>query len=51
MPLISLRMPDDMVAALKEVAARRHMPYQTLLRSWIAERLDQERRALDKERT
>ncbi len=51
MPLISLRMPDEMVAALKEVAARRHLPYQTLMRSWIAERLDQERQAFGKEGT
>jgi len=39
-------MGDDMVAALKEVAARRHLPYQTLMRSWVAERLEQEQRAL-----
>lgn len=42
MGLVSLRMPDEMVAAVKEIAARRHLPYQTLMRSWIAERLDQE---------
>ena len=51
MPLISLRMPDEMVAALKEIAAKRHLPYQTLMRSWVAERLDQERQALGKEGT
>ncbi len=46
MGLVTLRMGDDMVAALKEVAARRHLPYQTLMRSWVAERLEQEQRAL-----
>ena len=40
---------DDMVAAVKEVATRRHLPYQTLMRSWIAERLEQEQRALSSE--
>lgn len=42
MTLLSLRLPDAMIAAVKEVAARRHLPYQTLMRSWIAERLEQE---------
>jgi len=46
MCLVTMRMGDDMVAALKEVAARRHLPYQTLMRSWVAERLEQEQRAL-----
>jgi predicted transcriptional regulator len=46
MGLVTMRMGDDMVAALKEVAARRHLPYQTLMRSWVAERLEQEQRAL-----
>jgi len=49
MGLVSLRMSDDMVAALKEVAARRHLPYQTLMRSWVAERLEREQRALSVE--
>ena len=49
MGLVSLRMGDDMVAAVKEVAARRHLPYQTLMRSWVAERLEQEQRALSSE--
>ena len=45
MEMISLRMHRDMLAALKEIAARRRLPYQTLMRSWIAERLEQEQRA------
>ena len=43
MVLLSLRMPDELISSVKEVAARRHLPYQTLMRSWIAERLEQER--------
>jgi len=46
MGLVTLRMGDDMVAALKEAAARRHLSYQTLMCAWIAERLEQEQRAL-----
>jgi hypothetical protein len=47
MTLLTLRMHEEMIAAVKAVAARRHLPYQTLMRSWIAERLEQEQRALD----
>jgi hypothetical protein len=45
MVLLSLHVHEDMVAPIKEIAARRHIPYQTLLRSWIAERLEQEQKA------
>ena len=47
MTLLTLRMHEDLIAAVKAVAARRHLPYQTLMRSWIAECLEQEQRALD----
>lgn len=39
MDLVSLRLPPDLLAAVKALAARRQLPYQTLLRSWIYERL------------
>lgn len=42
MDLISLRFPSEMIEAVKEIAAQRHLPYQTLMRSWIGERLAQE---------
>jgi hypothetical protein len=45
MELISLRLPPDMIDSVKKVAARRHLPYQTLMRSWIGERLADEERA------
>ncbi len=44
MDLVSLRLPAEMVEAVKEVARRRHLPYQTLMRSWIGERLAEEQR-------
>jgi hypothetical protein len=40
--LVSLRFPAEMIEAVKEIAAQRHLPYQTLMRSWIGERLEQE---------
>ncbi|MGI8689888.1 MAG: CopG family antitoxin [Thermomicrobiales bacterium] len=42
MDLVSLRFPSAMIEAVKEIAAERHLPYQTLMRSWIGERLAQE---------
>ena len=43
MDLISLRFPTEMIEAVKEIADKRHLPYQTLMRSWIGERLEKER--------
>jgi CopG antitoxin of type II toxin-antitoxin system len=45
MDLVSLRLPAEMIDAVKAIAAERHLPYQTLLRTWIGERIDQERRS------
>ena len=39
---VNLRLPIDMVEALKVVAARHSLPYQTLIRMWLKERLDEE---------
>lgn len=39
MDLVSLRIPAETIAAVKAVAARRRLPYQTLMRSWLQERL------------
>jgi hypothetical protein len=50
MDLVSLRMPGEMIENVKKVAAQRHLPYQTLMRSWIGERLDEELRALGQRR-
>lgn len=39
MDLVSFRIPAEMIAAVKKIAAERELPYQTLMRSWIGERL------------
>ncbi|MBA2449873.1 MAG: hypothetical protein H0V51_17760 [Chloroflexi bacterium] len=39
---INLRLPVDMIDQLKHEAARRALPYQTLIRMWLKERLDAE---------
>ena len=41
---INLRLPVDMIDRLKDEAARRALPYQTLIRMWLKERLDAETR-------
>ena len=37
---VNLRLPVDMIASLKVEAARHALPYQTLIRMWLKERLD-----------
>jgi predicted DNA binding CopG/RHH family protein len=44
MDLVSIRLPADMIDQVKVIAQQRHLPYQTMMRSWIGERLDHERR-------
>jgi predicted DNA binding CopG/RHH family protein len=39
---VNLRLPVDMIEALKQEAERRALPYQTLIRMWLKERLDTE---------
>jgi predicted DNA binding CopG/RHH family protein len=39
---VNLRLPVDMIDALKREGARRAIPYQTLIRMWLKERLDAE---------
>lgn len=41
---ISLRLPAAMIEDLKILANRRDVPYQSLLKVFLAERLEQERR-------
>ena len=41
---ISLRLPVSMIEDLKILANRRDVPYQSLLKVFLAERLTQERR-------
>ena len=39
---ISLRLPESMLDALKLIANKRDIPYQSLLKAFVAERLDRE---------
>lgn len=41
---ISLRLPVSMIEDLKMLANKRDVPYQSLLKVFLAERLEQERR-------
>ena len=41
---ISLRLPESVLSRLKTLAHKRDVPYQTLLKIFLAERLDQELR-------
>ena len=41
---ISLRLPVSMIADLKILANKRDVPYQSLLKVFLAERLEKERR-------
>jgi predicted DNA binding CopG/RHH family protein len=39
---ISLRLPEAMIGQLKVIAHKRDIPYQSLLKQYLAERLQQE---------
>ena len=43
---ISLRLPEHMLAELKVLANKRDVPYQSLLKMFLAERLEEEMRRL-----
>jgi predicted DNA binding CopG/RHH family protein len=43
---ISLRLPELLIANVKVLANKRDIPYQTLLKSFVAERVDEEMRAI-----
>lgn len=42
---ISLRLPESMLEELKVLAHERDVPYQSLLKIFLAERIDRERRS------
>jgi len=42
---ISIRLPETMIESLKVFANKRDVPYQSLLKMYVAEKLDEERRA------
>jgi predicted DNA binding CopG/RHH family protein len=41
---ISLRLPESMIAELKRLANQRDVPYQSLLKVFLAERINEERK-------
>lgn len=43
--MFNLRLTDDQYTELQTLARRHHLPMSTMARSWLLERLDQERRA------
>ncbi|MFH1523337.1 MAG: BrnA antitoxin family protein [Chloroflexota bacterium] len=42
---ISLRLPDSMLNELRQMANQRDVPYQSLIKVFLRERMDQEHRA------
>ena len=42
---VTLRLEEDQVAAAKAIAAEKSIPYQTLIRMWVAEAIRRERSA------
>jgi len=42
---ISLRLPESLIAHLKMLANKRDVPYQSLLKIYLAEKIDEELRA------
>jgi predicted DNA binding CopG/RHH family protein len=45
---ISLRLPVDMINNLKVLANKRDVPYQSLLKVFLSERIEQEMRGTDR---
>lgn len=43
---ISLRLPESMLAELRQLANKRDIPYQSLIKTFLRERIDQEYRRL-----
>jgi predicted DNA binding CopG/RHH family protein len=48
---ISLRLPELLIANVKVLANKRDIPYQTLLKSFLAERVDEEMRSIQEQGT
>jgi predicted DNA binding CopG/RHH family protein len=41
---ISLRLPESMLAELRQIANKRDIPYQSLIKTFLRERIDEEYR-------
>ena len=45
---VSLRLPENMLDELRSIANKRDVPYQSLIKIFLKERIDQELRQFDK---
>jgi uncharacterized protein YbaP (TraB family) len=43
--MFNVRLSDEQFSELRRLAQQRHLPMATMARSWLLDRLDQERRA------
>ena len=43
--LISIRLPEDLIASIKDSAKEKALPYQTLIRFWLNEKIKEEHQA------
>ncbi len=43
--MISLRIYPYLLEEIKQIAAKKHMPYQSLIQQWLAEKINEEKRA------
>jgi hypothetical protein len=43
--MFNVRLTDEQYANLQQLARQRHLPMSTMARSWLLDRLDQERHA------
>lgn len=45
---ITIRLRPSQISAAKKIASRKDIPYQTMIRSWIHERIEHERIEIEK---
>ncbi|OFW35085.1 MAG: hypothetical protein A2074_07545 [Candidatus Aquicultor primus] len=43
--MISLRVYPYLLEEIKQIAAKKHMPYQSLIQQWLAEKINEEKKA------
>lgn len=44
--MISLRIYPYLLDEIKQIAAKKHMPYQSLIQQWLAEKINEEKKAV-----
>lgn len=43
---VTLRLEPSQIEAIKKIAAKKGLPYQTLIRMWLTEKIDKEKDAI-----